>query len=112
MPSDYQRMSFHRPAGIPAQTLDDRAFAKGHDTALRRLIRLGVPSDQATAWVTAWDVTTVGLVDFRRADDFWRLGYEYAREEYARGFAPPALPGSNTRPIPALSSGEHLGRTG
>jgi len=50
---------------------------------------------KAEAWLDAWDTTTLGLVDFRRASDFWRLGYEYALEEYRLGFDPPVLEGAS-----------------
>lgn len=97
-------MPYDRPARTPAPRLANLAFAKGRDAALSRLVRGGVPPADAAAWVTAWDVTTAGLVDFRRSDDFWRLGYQYAREEYARGFAPPALATSDARSIPAITA--------
>jgi hypothetical protein len=99
-------MPLNRPARTPAPRLANLAFAKGRDAALSRLIRVGVPPADAAAWVTAWDVTTTGLVDFRRSDDFWRLGYQYAREEHARGFAPPALAESYARPTPAPDAAE------
>ena len=84
----------------------DRTFAAGRDRTLNQLVRVGVPRVHAEAWVTAWDVTTAGLVDFRRASDFWRLGYEYAREEYLRGFAPPTLGAGNARPTTAVNAAE------
>lgn len=64
---------------------------RGLALAFKRLIKVGVPSDDALAWLDAWDVTTAGLVDFRRAPDFWELGYEYALEEYRLGFNPPVV---------------------
>lgn len=94
-------MPIDRPAKIHATAPAERAFLKGRATALTRLARAGVPAVQAEAWVTAWDATTAGLVDFRRAADFWLLGYRYAREEYARGFAPPAIESGDARPLPA-----------
>jgi hypothetical protein len=99
---DDHDMSINRRPGTRGPWVTDRAFAEGRDRTLNQLVRVGVPRAHAHAWVTAWDVTTAGLVDFRRAPDFWRLGYEYAREEYVRGFAPPTL-GASSAPRPALA---------
>jgi hypothetical protein len=102
-------MPLDRPARTPAPRLSNLAFAKGRDATLSRLVRGGISPADAAAWVTAWDVTTAGLVDFRRSDDFWRLGYQYAREEHARGFRPPALTEGMAQPAPALvAAGEQL----
>jgi hypothetical protein len=68
-----------------------RDWEKGRARAVDRLERLGVSSDRALAWVEAWDVTTQGLDGFRRAPDYWDVGYAYAREEHRSGFAPPDL---------------------
>ena len=97
-PATIGHMPIDRPAKIPAMRTAERAFIKGRATALKRLVRIGVPIAQAEAWVNAWDATTAGLLDFRRADDFWLLGYRYAREEYARGFAPPVMEPGGARP--------------
>jgi hypothetical protein len=61
-----------------------------------------LPEGKAEAWLEAWDVTTAGLVDFRRAPDFWQLGYEYAREEYRLGYEPPlvATTSQPRQPVP------------
>ena len=78
-----------RPTPVRAPWVADRAFAIERGLTLTKLVRLGIPSTRAEAWVHAWDVMTAGLVDFRRASDFWELGYQYAVEEYRLGFDPP-----------------------
>jgi len=93
-------MPIDRPARIHPLRAGERAFLKGRAAALKRLASTGVPAPEAEAWVRAWDATTDGLVDFRRAADFWQLGYRYAREEYARGFAPPAIESGDAGPPP------------
>lgn len=65
------------------------AWEKGGFRTVARLERLGVPPAQARAWVHAWDVSTAGLDEFRRASDYWEVGYAYARDEFRAGFAPP-----------------------
>jgi hypothetical protein len=63
-------------------------FEARRDAALRRLVRAGVPSRKAEAWISAWDESTVALRDFRRAADFWDQGYLFALEEFRRGHDP------------------------
>lgn len=79
------------PTPLRPAWVDDRAFARRRAIALKRLTRRGMPERKAEAWIHAWDVTTAGLVDFRRAPDFWQLGFEYALEEYRLGFDPPVF---------------------
>lgn len=55
---------------------------------IERLIGSGMRAGLATAWIDTWDRSTVDLVDFRSAPDFWTLAYEYAIEEYQRGYRP------------------------
>ncbi len=59
-----------------------------------------MPLDRASAWIDAWDVSTRELVDFRRAPDFWQLGYRYAHEEHNRGYEPPVLLAAEPAPPP------------
>ena len=47
-----------------------------------------MPIQKAEAWISAWDESTVGLRDFRRAADFWDQGYLFALEEFRRGHDP------------------------
>jgi hypothetical protein len=81
-------------------------FSKQRAIALQRLVRRGMPLGKADAWLEAWDTTTVGLVDFRRAPDFWRLGYEYAREEYRLGYEPPVMAAASEPSRPLRPSDE------
>jgi hypothetical protein len=46
------------------------------------------------AWDEAWDESTAELRDFRDAPDFWIQGYQFAREEYERGYWPQWQPDS------------------
>jgi hypothetical protein len=62
--------------------------ASSRMATIQRLITSGMPRDLATAWIAIWDESTRDLVDFRSASDFWSQGYEYAVEEYRRGYRP------------------------
>jgi hypothetical protein len=75
----------------------ERAFAKQRNRAIERLERLGVSGESARAWIAAWDRSTIDLVDFRAAGDFWDLGFQYAREEIRAGFDPPTWDGAEAR---------------
>lgn len=88
-----------RPTPLRAAWIAERAFAVGRARTLKRLLLCGIPEGKAKAWVDAWDVTTAGLVDFRRAPDFWQLGFEYALEESRLGYEPPLLPAAGQRPV-------------
>jgi hypothetical protein len=68
-----------------------RAFTKGRARALVRLERAGLTQRQAYAWLTAWELSTAGLDDFRRSSDFWELGFQFAREEHRRGHPTPNI---------------------
>jgi hypothetical protein len=59
---------------------------------VERLARAGLPRLHAEAWIAAWDESTAGLIDFRAANDYWELGFQYAIEERRRGYHPPGLP--------------------
>ncbi len=61
-----------------------------------------MPVSRASAWIDAWDVSTCDLIDFRRAPDFWQLGYRYAREEHNRGYEPPVLLAADAPPPPPV----------
>ena len=67
----------------------ERTFAAGRNATIKRLIRSGIPAPMAEAWVASWEAGAAGLHDFRRAHDFWLVGYRYAIEEYKRGYEPP-----------------------
>jgi hypothetical protein len=79
-------------------------FADRRERTVARLIRAEISRELAETWVHNWDVTTRGLVDFRGADDFWDLGFQYAVEEYRRGYRPSpvderrAIGGTDPRP--------------
>jgi hypothetical protein len=50
-----------------------------------RLVRVGVPRRDAQAWIDYWDASTAMLAEFRRAPDYWDLGYEFALAEWMTG---------------------------
>lgn len=86
---------------------DERAgelrFASARSATVTGLVRHGMPLTQAIAWVSAWDESARGLLDFRRAPDFWELGYRYAVEERRRGYEPPVSLPSGAMPSPGLA---------
>lgn len=100
-----------RPTSLRPAWVDDRAFARRRAIALKRLTRLGMPEPKAEAWIHAWDETTADLVDFRRAPDFWQLGFEYALEEYRLGFDPPVF-AVGSQPRADVGVAEERARTG
>jgi hypothetical protein len=63
-------------------------FWAGRAATIARLMKSGMPLAMAEAWIDAWDESTHDLVDFRLAPDFWAMGYEFAVEEYRRGYRP------------------------
>jgi hypothetical protein len=69
---------------------DDGSFAAGRRAVIRRLVRAGMRVELAEAWIATWDEMTDQLPDFRAADDFWGVAYQYAVEEHLRGFRPRA----------------------
>ena len=84
-----------------ARLAADRAFAERRERTIARLQRLGIPEGAARQWMAAWDATTTGLGDFRRASDFWEVGFQYARAEFKAGYLPPKV-GSEDRPEPRV----------
>jgi hypothetical protein len=74
--------------GSSLRLLPDERFQAQRHAALKRLVGVGVPIQKAEAWISAWDESTVGLRDFRRAADFWDQGYLFALEEFRRGHDP------------------------
>jgi hypothetical protein len=63
-------------------------FAAARAATIERLVRAGIPPTMAEAWIATWDESTAPLYDFRRAPDYWKLGYRFAQEEYRRGYKP------------------------
>jgi hypothetical protein len=66
---------------------DSRTFVARRDDTIDRLIRVGMPRVSAEAWIDAWVASTADLPDFRRAPDFWDVGYQFALEEHGRSTA-------------------------
>lgn len=85
------------PTTESSAAIHARAFAKGRARAIARLERAGLTMRQAGAWIAAWELSTIGLDDFRRGSDFWELGFQFAREEYRRGHQAPKLTGNLER---------------
>ena len=77
------RRSIERPSSSRQHGFDRR-----RDSTVERLERAGLPRAMAEAWIAAWDLSTVGLADFRSAPDYWQQGYRFALEEYRRGYLP------------------------
>jgi hypothetical protein len=76
---------------------DSRTFAARRVDTIDRLVRAGMPHISAETWIDAWVTSTADLPDFRRAPDFWAVGYQFAVEEHGRSTA-------------AVPSGESHGR--
>ena len=79
---------FHRP--LREQSADRRngGFGAARHATIKRLVRAGISPELAAAWVNIWDESTASLPDFRAASDFWSQCFQYALEEYRRGYRP------------------------
>jgi len=77
-----------KPGGRAAQRGQLKRSSGGRDATVKRLVRAGISTELATAWIDAWDRSTADLPDFRNASDFWHQGFRYALEEYRRGYRP------------------------
>ena len=73
-----------RRAGEANPTRDGRTFAARRVDTIDRLVRAGMPKAMADAWIDAWDASTADLPDFRKAPDYWAVGYRFAQEEWKR----------------------------
>ena len=74
----------HRRAGEATPSRDGRTFAARRVDTIDRLVRAGMPKAMADSWIDAWDVSTADLPDFRKAPDYWAVGYRFAQEEWKR----------------------------
>src|SRR3954468_25003349 len=71
-----------RPHEATRSPRDRGPFVRARRAGVDRLGRAGTSLELASAWSDAWDRSTADLPDFRKADDFWKLGVRYAIEEY------------------------------
>jgi hypothetical protein len=78
----------HAPRSALVRPQRPTPFWLGRARAFQRLIAAGLPSALAEGWMDAWDESTADLLDFRSASDFWEIGFQFALEEYRRGYRP------------------------
>ena len=79
---------FDVPKRAPTGNRRDHGFGAGRHETVKRLVRAGISPELAVAWVNIWDESTASLPDFRAAPDFWSQCFQYALEEYRRGYRP------------------------
>jgi hypothetical protein len=62
----------------------ERSAAAARISVIDGLRRAGIPTATGELLVDEWLASTVMLLDFRAAPDFWQLAYEFAVDEYRR----------------------------